>query len=143
MSKKIKSYIKLQILAGMANPSPPVGPALGQQGVNIAQFCNLFNEKTKDFEKKMPIPVIITVYYDKSFDFIIKTPPASILLKKAAKIKSGANKPKKDKIGNITYKQIKKIALIKSKDMNSLNLKSQIKSIKGTAISMGLTIIDD
>lgn len=143
MSKKIKSYIKLQILAGMANPSPPIGPALGQKGVNIAKFCSLFNKKTKNFEKEIPIPVVITVYYDKSFDFIIKTPPASILLKREAKIKSGSSKPKKDKIGNITYKQIKKIALIKSKDMNSLNLKSQIKSIKGTAISIGLTIIDD
>ncbi|AZP36291.1 50S ribosomal protein L11 [Candidatus Annandia adelgestsuga] len=143
MSKKIKTYIKLQVSAGMANPSPPIGPALGQHGINIMEFCKIFNKRTKNFEKGLPIPIIITVYHDKTFDFITKTPPTSILIKKAINIKNGSNKPKKNIIGKITYKQIKKIALIKSIDMNSLNLKSQINSIKGTAISMGLNIIED
>ncbi|WP_343188682.1 50S ribosomal protein L11 [Buchnera aphidicola (Neophyllaphis varicolor)] len=142
MVKKIKSKIKLQIPAKMANPSPPVGPALGQQGLNIMEFCKIFNKKTENIEKGLPIPVIITVYSDKSFTFITKTPPASILLKKEAGIKSGSSKPKIDQVGNIKLSQIKKIAQIKSKDMTGSNIEQIIKSIIGTANSMGLIIED-
>lgn len=141
MIKKIQSYIKLQIPAKKANPSPPVGPALGQKGINIMEFCKLFNEKTKKLEKGIPIPVVITVFTDKSFKFITKTTPASILLKKEAEIKKGSKTPKKEIIGNITYKQIKKIAKIKMKDMTGLNIKKMENSIIGTAHSMGLNII--
>lgn len=140
MTKKIQSYIKLQVLAGMANPSPPVGPALGQKGINIMEFCKSFNNKTKDLEKGLPIPVIITIFSDKSFSFITKTPPASILLKKAANIKSGSGQPNKNKVGKITKLQLKEIALIKATDMNSSNIKKIICSIEGTAKSMGLII---
>lgn len=140
MAKKIQSYIKLQVSAGSANPSPPIGPALGQKGVNIMEFCKLFNEKTHDIEKGLPIPVVITVYSDRSFTFITKTPPASILLKKYAGVKSGANKPKKEKIGSITHKQITQIALIKKNDMTGSTIEKMEKSIAGTAKSMGLII---
>ena len=140
MSKKIQSYIKLQVSAGTANPSPPVGPALGQKGLNIMEFCKLFNEKTKHLEKGLPIPTVITVYSDRSFSFIIKTPPASILLKKAAGIKSGSSKPNTDKVGEITYQQVIDIAKIKEIDMTGSNIENMTKSIIGTAYSMGLII---
>jgi large subunit ribosomal protein L11 len=140
MAKKIQSYIKLQVSAGMANPSPPIGPALGQKGVNIMEFCKLFNKKTENLEKGLPIPVIITVYSDRSFTFITKTPPASILLKKLAGIKLGSSKAKSEKIGKITRLQIKEIATIKNHDMTGSNIESMMRSIEGTAKSMGLVI---
>ncbi|MBZ2279176.1 MAG: 50S ribosomal protein L11, partial [Buchnera aphidicola] len=137
MAKKIQSYIKLQVSAGMANPSPPIGPALGQKGVNIMEFCKLFNAKTEKIEKGLPIPVVITVYSDRSFTFITKTPPASILLKKAANIKLGSSKPKIDNIGTITNKQIEEIAIIKKNDMTGANINNMMRSIQGTARSIG------
>ncbi|CAL4318108.1 50S ribosomal protein L11 [Buchnera aphidicola] len=140
MAKKIQSYIKLQVPAGAANPSPPIGPALGQKGLNIMEFCKSFNAKTEKIEKGLPIPVIITVYSDRSFTFITKTPPASILLKKAAGIKSGSNKPKIENNGIVTHAQIKEIAIIKKNDMTGSNIENIIRSIEGTAHSMGLTI---
>lgn len=143
MAKKIQAYIKLQVAAGMANPSPPVGPALGQKGVNIMEFCKLFNQKTESLEKGLPIPVVITVYSDRSFTFVIKTPPASILLKKYAGIKSGSGKPNQEKVGKITNQQILEIALIKKTDMTGANIENMVKSIKGTAKSIGLTIEED
>ncbi|QJC35384.1 50S ribosomal protein L11 [Enterobacteriaceae endosymbiont of Donacia proxima] len=142
MIKKIKTYVKLQVPAGNANPSPPIGPALGQHGINIMNFCKNFNLKTNNLEKGMPIPVIITIYVDKTFTFITKTPPVSALIKKFLGIKKGANKPKKDKIGTITHDQIREIAKIKYIDMNGTNIESMMSSIKGTAISMGLIIQD-
>lgn len=140
MTKKIQSYIKLQVSAGMANPSPPVGPALGQKGINIMEFCKSFNAKTNNLEKGLPIPVVITVYSDKTFTFIIKTPPASTLLKKAANIKSGSGKPNKEKVGKITKMQLQEIAQIKSNDMTGSSLEKMANSIAGTANSMGLVI---
>ncbi|AHG60322.1 50S ribosomal protein L11 [Buchnera aphidicola] len=140
MAKKIQSYIKLQVSAGIANPSPPIGPALGQKGVNIMEFCKLFNKKTENLEKGLPIPVVITVYSDRSFTFITKTPPASILLKKISGIKSGSSKPKIEKIGKINRSQIKEIAKIKNDDMTGSNIESMMRSIEGTAKSMGLMI---
>ncbi|WP_343184067.1 50S ribosomal protein L11 [Buchnera aphidicola (Ceratovacuna keduensis)] len=142
MKKKIQSYIKLQVLSGMANPSPPVGPALGQKGINIMEFCKSFNEKTKNLEKGIPIPVIISVFSDKTFKFITKTPPASILLKKIAKINKGSGKNKIEKIGKVTKKQIQEISKIKMKDMNSNNINKIALSIIGTAKSIGLIIED-
>lgn len=143
MAKKIQSYIKLQIPAGMANPSPPIGPALGQKGVNIMEFCKNFNKKTELTEKNLPIPTIITVYSDKSFTFITKTPPAAILLKKAAGIKSGSSKPNKDIVGTVTYQQISEIAKLKQPDLTGSSIKKMIKSIIGTAHSIGLAIKDE
>ncbi|MFT8229791.1 MAG: 50S ribosomal protein L11 [Enterobacterales bacterium] len=143
MVKKIHSYIKLQILAGMANPSPPIGPALGQKGVNIISFCKAFNDYTKHLEKNLPIPVIISVYSDKSFTFVTKTPPASFLLKKYSGIKIGSSKPNKDKVGKITKKQILDIVKIKISDMTGINEESMYKSIVGTANSMGLIVVED
>lgn len=140
MAKKIQTYVKLQVAAGMANPSPPVGPALGQKGVNIMEFCKAFNLKTDNIEKGLPIPVIVTVYTDRSFSFITKTPPAAVLLKKMAGIKSGSGKPNQEKIGKITKKQILEIALIKKTDMTGANLEKMAKSIEGTAYSMGLIV---
>ncbi|UAJ65487.1 50S ribosomal protein L11 [Candidatus Schneideria nysicola] len=142
MAKKIQSYIKLQIQAGMANPSPPIGPALGQKGVNIMEFCKQFNNKTINFEKGIPIPVVITVYSDRSFTFILKTPPASILLKKFANIQSGSRNPGKEKIGKVTTKQIYDIAQMKSPDLTGKNLQSMARSIIGTAHSIGLLVED-
>ncbi|OQM34044.1 50S ribosomal protein L11 [bacterium endosymbiont of Pedicinus badii] len=136
--KKIQSYVKLQIPAGMANPSPPVGPALGQKGINIMEFCKSFNEVTKKLEKSIPVPVVVTIYSDKSFSFITKTTPTSILLKKIAKIDSGSKKAKTEIVGKITKQQIMEIVKIKKKDMNSLDEKAIFRSILGTAISMGL-----
>lgn len=141
--KQIKTHIKLQVLSGMANPSPPVGPALGQQGVNIMEFCKIFNSKTAHLEKGIPTPVIITVYSDKTFTFILKTPPASILLKKAINIKCGSKKTKHDMIATITQNKIYEIARIKQKDMTGSNLEKIAKSIEGTARSMGITVIKE
>ncbi|XBC44411.1 MAG: 50S ribosomal protein L11 [Buchnera aphidicola (Schlechtendalia peitan)] len=140
MAKKVQAYIKLQVSAGMANPSPPVGPALGQKGLNIMEFCKSFNTRTNHLEKGLPIPTVITVYSDRSFSFIIKTPPASILLKKSAGIKKGSSKPNTEKIGEISYQQIVDIAKIKKEDMTGSNIEKMIKSIIGTAHSIGLTI---
>lgn len=127
----------------MANPSPPVGPALGQRGVNIMEFCKNFNAKTESFEKGLPLPVIITVYSDKSFTFIIKSPPAVALLKKAAGIKAGSSKPNKEKVGSITYNQLREIAATKVSDLTGANLAAMTRCIQGTARSMGLTIVED
>ncbi|QIE01805.1 50S ribosomal protein L11 [Buchnera aphidicola] len=140
MAKKIQAYIKLQVSAGTANPSPPIGPALGQKGVNIMEFCKLFNKQTENIEKGLPIPVIITVYTDRSFTFITKTPPASILLKKLSGIKSGSSKNKSEISGKISREQIREIAQIKKNDMSGANIESMMRSIEGTAKSMGLII---
>ncbi|MDD5412914.1 MAG: 50S ribosomal protein L11 [Methylobacter sp.] len=140
MAKKITAYIKLQVKAGEANPSPPVGPALGQRGVNIMEFCKAFNAKTQDVEKGLPLPVVITVYSDKSFTFITKTPPASILLKKATGIKSGSSNPNTKKVGTVTRAQLEEIAKTKMEDLNAANLEAAIRTIAGSATSMGLTV---
>lgn len=140
MAKKITAYIKLQVKAGEANPSPPVGPALGQRGVNIMEFCKAFNAKTQDVEKGLPLPVVITVYSDRSFTFITKTPPASILLKKATGIKSGSSNPNTKKVGTVTLAQLEEIAKTKMEDLNAANLEAAVKTIAGSARSMGLTV---
>ncbi|UDG81204.1 50S ribosomal protein L11 [Candidatus Hartigia pinicola] len=140
MAKKVQAYVKLQVAAGMANPSPPIGPALGQQGVNIMEFCKAFNVKTDTLEKGLPIPVVITVYIDRSFTFVTKTPPAAVLLKKAVDIKSGSSKPNKDIVGKVTYSQILEIAKTKSADMTGANINAIMRSIEGTARSMGLVV---
>ncbi|MFZ2169021.1 MAG: 50S ribosomal protein L11 [Methylococcaceae bacterium] len=140
MAKKITAYIKLQVKAGEANPSPPVGPALGQRGVNIMEFCKAFNAKTQDVEKGLPLPVVITVYSDRSFTFITKTPPASILLKKAAGIKSGSSNPNTKKVGTVTLAQLEEIANTKMEDLNAANLEAAVKTIAGSARSMGLNV---
>ena len=138
--KKVESIVKLQIPAGQANPSPPVGPALGQAGVNIMEFCNAFNAKTSDSEQGVLIPVIISVYGDKSFTFITKTPPASTLLRKAAGISKGSGTPNTEKVGTVTKKQIEEIVNIKFEDLNAIDMKAGIKIIEGTARSMGLEV---
>lgn len=140
MAKKIQAYIKLQVAAGAANPSPPVGPALGQHGVNIMEFCKAFNAKTDKIEKGLPIPVVITVYADRSFTFITKTPPASVLLKKAAGIKSGSGEPNKKKVGTVTRAQLLEIATQKADDMTGVDAEANANSIAGTARSMGLIV---
>ena len=140
MAKKIAAYIKLQVKAGEANPSPPVGPALGQRGVNIMEFCKAFNAKTADVEKGLPLPVVITVYSDRSFTFITKTPPASILLKKIVGIKSGSSNPNTKKVGTVTLAQLEEIAKTKMEDLNAANLEAAVKTIAGSARSMGLNI---
>ena len=140
MAKKITAYIKLQVKAGEANPSPPVGPTLGQRGVNIMEFCKAFNAKTQDVEKGLPLPVVITVYSDRSFTFITKTPPASILLKKATGIKSGSSNPNTKKVGTVTLAQLEEIAKTKMEDLNAANLEAAIKTIAGSARSMGLNV---
>ena len=143
--KKVTGYIKLQLPAGKANPSPPVGPALGQHGVNIMQFCKDFNAKTAS-QGDMIIPVVITVFADRSFSFVLKTPPASVLLKKAAglattkKPGSGSKEPNKNKVGSVTQKQLRELAELKMRDMNTTNVESAMKSIEGTARSMGIRI---
>jgi len=139
MAKKIAAYIKLQIPAGQANPSPPVGPALGQHGVNIMEFCKRFNAETQE-KAGYIIPVIITVYHDKSFSFETKTPPASELLKKHAKVEKGSGEPNKTKVGKVTKKQIKEIAEMKMKDLNAHNIEMAMRIVEGTARSMGITI---
>lgn len=141
MAKKIQGYIRLQLPAGAANPAPPVGPALGAQGVNIMAFCKEFNAKTKD-QNGMILPVVITVFADKSFTFILKSPPAAVLLKKAAKIASGSATPNKDKVGKVTRKQILEIVKIKEKDLNANDDEAAIKVIAGTARSMGIEVTD-
>lgn len=140
MAKKVQAYIKLQVAAGMANPSPPVGPALGQQGVNIMEFCKAFNAKTESVEKGLPIPVVITVYADRSFTFVTKTPPAAILLKKAAGVKSGSGKPNKEKVGKVTTAQVREIAETKAADLTGADVEAMMRSIEGTARSMGLVV---
>ena len=140
MAKKITAYIKLQVKAGEANPSPPVGPALGQRGVNIMEFCKAFNAKTADVEKGLPLPVVITVYSDRSFTFITKTPPASILLMKIVGIKSGSSNPNTKKVGTVTLAQLEEIAKTKMEDLNAANLDAAVKTIAGSARSMGLIV---
>ena len=140
MAKKIMSYIKLQVKAGQANPSPPVGPALGQHGVNIMEFCKAFNAKTQSMEAGLPTPVVITVYSDRSFTFITKTPPASILLKKAAGIKSGSGTPNTDKVGKVTRAQLEEIANVKMADLNANDIDAAVKIIAGSARSMGIVV---
>ena len=140
MAKKISAYIKLQVAAGKANPSPPVGPALGQHGVNIMEFCKAFNAATQDVEPGLPTPVVITVYSDRSFTFVTKTPPAAVLLKKAAGIKSGSGKPNTDKVGTVTRAQLEDIAKTKEPDLTSADLDAAVRTIAGTARSMGLNV---
>ena len=140
MAKKEIAKIKLQIPAGAANPSPPVGPALGQHGVNIMEFCKAFNAKTQD-QKGMIIPVVITVYQDRSFTFITKTPPTSVLLKKAAKIDKGSGTAKKEAVGKVTMEQVKEIAKIKMPDLNCNDLEAAVKTVIGTARSMGIDVV--
>jgi len=139
MAKEVKSLVKLQIPAGKANPAPPVGPALGQHGVNIMEFCKQFNDKTKTQEGSI-VPVIITVYTDRSFTFIMKTPPASDLLKKAAGIIKGSGVPNKTKVGNVTAAQVKEIARVKMPDLNAASLAAAARIVEGTARSMGITV---
>ena len=142
MAKKIQAYVKLQVPAGKANPSPPIGPALGQQGVNIMEFCKQFNARTQTKEMAgLIIPVVITVYADRSFTFITKTPPAAVLLKKAAGLAKGSGTPNKDKVGKVTEKQVREIATTKMPDLNAASVDAAIKSIKGTARSMGIEVV--
>jgi large subunit ribosomal protein L11 len=140
VAKKVTAYIKLQVAAGKANPSPPVGPALGQHGVNIMEFCKAFNAQTQGLEPGLPTPVVITVYSDRSFTFITKTPPAPVLLKKAAGIQSGSGRPNTNKVGKVTRAQIEEIAKTKLQDMNAASLETAVKSVAGTARSMGLEV---
>jgi large subunit ribosomal protein L11 len=138
MAKKIEAYVKLQVPAGAANPSPPVGPALGQHGLNIMDFCKAFNAQTQNLEPNMPVPVIITVYSDKSFTFIMKTPPASILLKKAAGLKSGSAEPNRNKVGKVTREQLEEIATTKMPDLTAADMDAAVRTIAGSARSMGI-----
>jgi len=138
MAKKIEAYVKLQVPAGKANPSPPVGPALGQHGLNIMDFCKAFNAQTQNLEPNMPVPVVITVYSDRSFTFVMKTPPASILLKKAAKIKSGSGEPNTKKVGKVSRAQLEEIAKTKEPDLTAADMDAAVRTIAGTARSMGL-----
>ena len=140
MAKKIQAYIKLQVKAQEANPSPPVGPALGQHGVNIMEFCKAFNAQTQSTEKGLPIPVVITVYSDRSFTFVMKTPPASILLKKAAGLKSGSGRPNTEKVGTVTRAQLEEIAKMKDPDLTAANMDAAVRTIAGSARSMGLNV---
>lgn len=140
MAKKVTGYIKLQVKAGEANPSPPVGPALGQHGVNIMEFCKAFNAQTQGYEKGLPLPVIITVYSDRSFTFIIKTPPASILLKKAANIAKGSGEPNTKKVGKVTVADLKEIATTKMPDLTASDMEAAINTIAGSAKSMGIEV---
>jgi large subunit ribosomal protein L11 len=140
MAKKIMASVKLQVKGGQANPSPPIGPALGQHGVNIAEFCKAFNAKTQD-QVGTIIPVVITIYSDRSFSFITKTPPASVLLKQAAKIAKGSSEPNRNKVGEVTKKQVEDIARLKLADLNAFSLEKAIKTIEGTARSMGITVV--
>ena len=138
MAKKIEAYIKLQVPAGKANPSPPVGPALGQHGVNIMEFCKAFNAATQSMEPGMPIPVVITVYADRSFTFITKTPPAAVLLKKAAGLKSGSGRPNTEKVGKVTRAQLEEIATTKMPDLTAADMDAAVRTIAGSARSMGI-----
>jgi len=140
MAKKIANILKLQIPAGGANPSPPVGPALGQVGVNIMDFCNAFNNETKDAEKGVPLPVVINVYEDKSFDFVIKTPPAAVLIRKALGIEKGSGEPNREKVGKLTRNQLEEIAKTKEPDLNANDIDAAVNIIAGTARSMGVEV---
>ena len=138
MAKKVETYLKLQVPAGQANPSPPVGPALGQAGINIMEFCKAFNAKTQGSEPGLPTPVVITVYNDRSFSFIVKTPPASVLIKKALGLKSGSGRPNTEKVGTITRDQMEEIAKTKEPDLTASDLDAAVRTIAGTARSMGV-----
>ena len=140
MAKKVQAYIKLQVAAGKANPSPPVGPALGQHGVNIMEFCKAFNAATQNVEPGLPTPVVITVYSDRSFTFVTKTPPAAVLLLKAAGLKSGSGEPNKKKVGTVTREQLEEIAKTKEPDMTAADLDAAVRTIAGSARSMGLNV---
>jgi len=140
MAKKVTGYIKLQVKAGQANPSPPVGPALGQRGLNIMEFCKAFNAATQKLEPGLPIPTIITVYSDRTFTFITKTPPATILLKKAAGLGKGSSKPNTDKVGKVNRKQLEEIAKAKQPDLTAADLDAAVRTIAGSARSMGLNV---
>jgi large subunit ribosomal protein L11 len=140
MAKKVNAYIKLQIGAGVANPSPPVGPALGQHGVNIMEFCKAFNAATDKVEKNLPIPVVITVYSDRSFTFITKTPPAAVLIMKAIGLKSGSGRPNTEKVGKITRAQLEEIATTKEPDLTASSMDAAVRTLAGTARSMGVDV---
>ena len=140
MAKKIVGFVKLQVPAGKANPSPPIGPALGQRGLNIMEFCKAFNAQTQGVEPGLPLPVVITAFADKSFTFIIKTPPATVLIKKAVKLDKGSSSPLATKVGKITRAQLEEIAKTKLKDMNAANVDAAIKTLAGSARSMGITV---
>jgi large subunit ribosomal protein L11 len=140
MAKKVTAYIKLQVKAGQANPSPPVGPALGQHGVNIMEFCKAFNAETQGMEPGLPTPVVITVYSDRSFTFIKKTPPAAVLLMKAAKISGGSGEPNKKKVGKVTREQLEEIALVKMPDLTAADMDAAVRTIAGSARSAGIEI---
>jgi large subunit ribosomal protein L11 len=140
VAKKIIGFIKLQVPAGKANPSPPIGPALGQRGLNIMEFCKTFNAQTQGMEPGLPVPVVITAFADKSFTFIMKTPPASVLIKKAAKVDKGSSKPHTDKVGRISRSQAEDIAKAKMPDLTAANLEAAVKTIAGSARSMGITV---
>ena len=142
MAKKVQAFIKLQVPAGQANPSPPVGPALGQHGVNIMEFCKAFNAHSQSIEAGLPIPVVITVYSDRSFTFITKTPPASVLLKKALGLKSGSAVPNRDKVGKVTRAQLEEIAQTKMPDLNAADLDGAVRIVAGTARSMGIDVVE-
>ena len=142
MAKKINGYINLQVPAGQANPSPPIGPALGQRGVNIMEFCKAFNAKSKDTEQGTPIPVTITVYSDRSFSFVMRTPPASFFLKKAAKLGSGSKEPGRTVVGKVTMDQVREIAKLKMKDLNTEDVEAAANTIAGSARSMGLEVTE-
>jgi large subunit ribosomal protein L11 len=141
MAKKVEGYIKLEIPAGKANPSPPVGPALGQRGLNIMEFCKSFNAATQQMEQGMPVPVIITAYSDRTFSFVTKTPPASYFLRKAAKIEKGSKAPGRDKAGSVTRTQVREIAAAKMADLNANDIDAAMKIIEGSARSMGLEVV--
>jgi large subunit ribosomal protein L11 len=140
MAKKVNGYVKLQVPAGSANPSPPIGPALGQQGVNIMEFCKQFNAQTQKVEKGLPIPVIITVYSDRSFTFVMKTPPAAVLIRKAIGIEKGSGTPNTAKVGKISRKQLEDIAKLKTPDLTAADLEAAVRTISGTARSMGVDV---
>ena len=140
MAKKVVGYIKLQVKAGQANPSPPVGPALGQRGLNIMEFCKAFNAQTQGLEPGLVLPVVITAFADKSFTFILKTPPATVLIKKAAKVDKGSQKPHLDKVGKLTRAQVEEIAKTKMKDLTAADLDAAVRTIAGSARSMGITV---
>ncbi len=142
MAKKVTGFLKLQVPAGAANPSPPIGPALGQRGLNIMEFCKAFNAQTQKIEKNTPIPVIITTYQDRSFTFEMKTPPVSYFLKKAAKLDSGSKTPGRESVGQVTKKQVREIAEQKMKDLNCATIEAAMKMIEGSARSMGLTVTE-
>jgi large subunit ribosomal protein L11 len=140
MAKQINGYIKLQVPAGAASPSPPVGPALGQHGLNLMDFCNAFNARTNDIEKGLPVPVVITIYEDKSFDFIVKTTPASILIKKAAGLEKGSGTPNSLKVGQVTRAQLEEIAKIKDPDLTAANMDAAVRTLEGSARSAGIEV---